>query len=92
MTARIRRRIRVCGRVQGVWFRGATRDEALRRGVAGWVRNLPDGSVEALLEGLADAVDAVIAFCRRGPPSARVERVEIEDEAAGALEGFEIRR
>lgn len=88
----VRRRIRVRGRVQGVWFRGATRDQASRLAVAGWVRNLPDGSVEVLLEGPEGPVEALIAFCRRGPPAARVEGVEISEEPAEGIEGFEILR
>lgn len=92
MTEKVRRRVRVRGRVQGVGFRGAIREQALGLSVAGWVRNLPDGSVEALLEGPEVPVEALIAFCRRGPPGARVGAVELSEEPAEALEGFEIRR
>lgn len=88
----IRRRVIVRGRVQGVWFRGATREAALRAGVAGWVRNRPDGSVEAALEGPAAAVERVLTFCREGPPAARVDEVRVEEEPPEGLRGFEIRR
>ena len=89
---RTRVRLRVIGRVQGVWYRGATEREALRLGVEGWVRNLPDGSVEALLEGDAEAVRALAAWCRRGPTGARVTNVVETIEPVGDdLVGFEIR-
>ncbi len=66
----------VSGLVQGVFFRQSTVDEARRLGVAGWVRNLPDGRVEVEAEGERAAVEALVGFCRRGPPAAEVERVE----------------
>ncbi len=84
------RRLRIHGRVQGVWFRESMRREAERLSVAGWVRNLPDGSVEAVVHGDAVAVDALIAWSHNGPPLATVERVEIE-EAEGVFTGFEKR-
>ena len=84
-------RLHIIGRVQGVWYRGSTQAEAYRLGVHGWVRNLPDGSVEALLEGEPAAVRALIAWCRVGPPGARVaEVVESPEPAAGDLRGFRI--
>lgn len=64
--------VRIVGRVQGVGYRDGLRSEALRHGVRGWVRNRRDGSVEAVLQGTAAAVDAVVAWARRGPPGARV--------------------
>lgn len=76
------RHLRIIGRVQGVGFREALRAEALALGLVGWVRNRSDGSVEALLQGEAAAVDAVAAWARRGPPAARVDRVD-ERVAAG---------
>lgn len=90
-------RITVHGHVQGVWFRASTRDAADEHGVTGWVRNDPAGTVTAELHGPADAVEAVLAFCRTGPPHARVDRVEVaelSDEAmtAGVPTGFEVRR
>ncbi len=89
----LRRRVRVRGRVQGVFFRGATQEQAQRLGVAGWVRNLPDGSVEALLEGPQGAVEALLAFLAQGPPAARVEGLEAqEDLPVEGLDGFEVRR
>ena len=78
------------GRVQGVFFRDTTRRVASARGVAGWVRNRPDGSVEAVFEGDADAVEAMLEFCRQGPPNAAVDRVDVSDEAAEGLAGFKV--
>jgi len=82
----------VSGRVQGVCFRYATEDEACRLGVSGWVRNLPDGRVEGVFEGEEEAVEGMIAFCRTGPPAARVDGVKVRREApSGAFENFSIR-
>jgi len=86
----IRRRLVVRGRVQGVWFRGSVERQARALGVAGWVRNRPDGSVEAVFEGPASAVARAAAYCGSGPPGARVDRVESFDEAPERLAGFEI--
>jgi acylphosphatase len=69
-------RLVVRGRVQGVGFRYAMQDAATMHGVTGWVRNRRDGTVEAFVQGEAPAVDAVFAWCRRGPPAARVDAVE----------------
>jgi len=87
----VRRRVVVHGRVQGVWFRASTRRAARREQVAGWVRNCRDGSVEAVFEGAPEAVDALLAFCRRGPEGARVDRVEVFEEEAEGLQGFAVR-
>lgn len=87
----IRRRLRIHGRVQGVFFRDSTRDRARTEGVAGWARNCADGTVEVVLEGVPDAVGRVAAFCERGPRGAQVERVESRDERSEGLRGFEIR-
>ena len=88
----VRRHLWVSGSVQGVLFRSSVEEQALPAGVTGWVRNLPDGRVEAVLEGEEDAVGRVIAFCHRGPPYARVDRVEIRDEEyRGDLRGFTVR-
>ena len=70
-------RVVIEGRVQGVWFRGWTIDEAQRRGLRGWVRNRRDGAVEALFAGEAAQVDDMVRACRRGPPAARVENVGV---------------
>ena len=85
-------RVRVTGRVQGVFFRAWTAEQAERLSVTGWVRNCRDGSVEALVLGEADAVEALIEALHRGPPSARVERVEVEDAEPAPLSGFAVRR
>jgi acylphosphatase len=90
--AAIRRRVRVRGRVQGVWFRAATREQARSRGVCGWVRNRPDGSVEAVFEGPPAAVEALLAFVGRGPPGARVEGIEVEEQPPVGEQGFSIER
>ena len=87
----VARGIRVHGRVQGVFFRDSARREAERLGVAGWVANAPDGTVEGLFEGDSDAVDALVAWCGSGPPQAQVERVDTEDAEPRGLGGFEIR-
>jgi acylphosphatase len=86
-----RRRVVVHGDVQGVFFRDSTREEAERRGVAGWVTNRPDGAVEAVFEGDGAAVERMVAFCREGPSRADVERVEESAEEPEGLAGFEVR-
>ena len=80
------RRLRVTGRVQGVWYRGWTVEQAVMLGVDGWVRNRRDGSVELLVSGPDAAVEALIRRCQEGPPAAQVERVETlpADEAVPA--------
>ena len=88
---RVRRRVSVAGRVQGVWFRESCRDQAQAAGVAGWVGNLGDGQVEVVLEGSPGAVDEVLAWCRRGPRRARVDRVDVVDEAPVGEQGFRVR-
>ena len=82
--------LRIHGRVQGVWFRESMRVEAERLHVTGWVRNTPDGKVEAVVQGPTEAVKAMIAWAHKGPPMARVDRVEIS-EAGGEYSGFEKR-
>ncbi|SKC70964.1 acylphosphatase [Krasilnikoviella flava] len=79
MATTVRRRVRVHGHVQGVGFRWATREAAARLGVVGAVRNLRDGTVEAEVEGGPDAVDAMLAFLREGPPAALVSAVDVEE-------------
>jgi acylphosphatase len=88
---RVRRRAIVSGRVQGVFFRDSTAREAERLGLAGWVRNRDDGTVEAVFEGAPDAVAAGLDFVRQGPTHARVERVDVTEEPGEGLDGFEVR-
>jgi acylphosphatase len=76
--------------VQGVFFRDSTREEAERRGVAGWARNCSDGTVEAVFEGPPDAVDALVEFCRAGPGSSSVENLDVESEEPEGLSGFDV--
>lgn len=79
------------GRVQGVFFRDTARREASRHGVSGWVRNTPEGTVEAVFEGDRGAVERLVGFAEEGPPEAQVERVETFEEEAEGLVGFEAR-
>lgn len=81
MGEEVRRRIRVSGRVQGVWFRASAEREAARLGVAGFARNERDGSVTVEAEGTPAAVEAMVAWCRVGPPRATVTAVAVEDLA-----------
>jgi acylphosphatase len=83
--------VRITGRVQGVSFRAYARDQARGLGVAGWVRNEPDGAVAAHFEGPDHAVDAMVAWCQHGPAYADVERVAVEDAVATGAETFVIR-
>ena len=87
----VRKRITASGRVQGVWFRGSTRDRAQSLGVAGWAENRADGSVEVVAEGEPDAVDSLLSFVRRGPRGAEVRDVEVVDEDPEGLSGFDVR-
>ncbi len=88
----VRAHLRIYGRVQGVFFRATMKEVADRLGVCGWVRNLPDGSVEAVVEGPRDRVEEIIRWAHRGPPAARVERVEVRWEPyRGEFRGFRIR-
>jgi acylphosphatase len=89
---KVRVHVFVSGRVQGVFFRSETRYEARLRGVKGWVRNLPDGRVEAVFEGEEEAVKELIDFCKRGPPGAKVTKVDVKWEFyTGEFKDFEIR-
>lgn len=87
----ISRRVIVHGEVQGVFFRDSTKRAADEQGVAGWVRNRGDGSVEALFEGDRAAVDRLVEVCREGPEGARVERVETFEEEVQGLSDFSVR-
>jgi acylphosphatase len=86
----IRRRVVVHGHVQGVFFRDSVRRLAQQHGVAGWVSNRWDGTVEAAFEGEEDAVERLIAFCRRGPRGAEVERVDVSMEEPVGEAGFSV--
>ncbi len=87
----IRRRVVVHGHVQGVFFRETTRRLADQHRVAGFVRNAPDGTVEAVFEGEPDAVERLVDFARHGPRGAVVERVEVFDEEPESVHGFSVR-
>ncbi len=85
-------RIIVEGRVQGVWYRGSAREEATRLGIAGFARNLPDGTVEIVAEGEKERIERLITWCHKGPPGARVSEVRVTwDVGEGGFEGFSIR-
>jgi len=83
--------VTVTGRVQGVSFRAYAEDRARRLGVAGWVRNEPDGSVGGHFEGEAEAVDALVDWCRNGPRLARVERVRVREAEVQNARSFDVR-
>ncbi len=87
----VRRRVIVHGRVQGVFFRDTARREAAGRGVSGWVRNTPDGTVEAVFEGEPEAVERLVGVAAAAPAEAQVERVETFEEEPEGLAGFETR-
>ena len=88
----MRRRVVVHGQVHGVGFRFTCGRRAGEAHLGGWVRNLADGTVEAVFEGEAQAVESLITWCKTGPPMARVRRIEVYDEAPVGEEGFAIRR
>lgn len=83
--------LRIHGRVQGVWYRGWTVEQARALGVTGWVRNRADGTVEALVHGPAEAVDTLVRRCHDGPPAAQVRRVDTAPASEHAGDGFEQR-
>lgn len=87
----VRVRVLVSGRVQGVFFRATCAAEARRRGVAGWVRNVPGGRVEAAFEGAQAAVEQMVAWCRRGPELARVDEIEVRAEEPLGEHDFRVR-
>jgi acylphosphatase len=87
----IRERVLVSGLVQGVYFRDSCRQLANRYGVHGWVRNLPDGRVEAVFEGPEDAVNRLVEWNQHGPESAVVTDIEVHDEPPEGLRGFAVR-
>jgi len=88
----IRAHLYISGYVQGVFFRACTRDEALKLGISGWVKNLADGRVEAIFEGEQTQVEKIISWCHKGPPGARVKKVDISyEEWTGEFTTFEIK-
>ena len=91
MSDHVCRKVLVHGHVQGVFFRDSVRNDAEQAGVAGWVRNRSDGAVEAVLEGPADAVEKVIAFCQEGPSRADVQDVDVTECEPEGLTGFRTR-
>ena len=87
-----RARVSVSGRVQGVFFRDSAREKAEGLGLSGWVKNTPDGRVEALFEGPSEKVREMVEWCERGPSQASVDSVDTDfEEARGDLEGFEVK-
>ena len=84
--------LKISGKVQGVWFRDSTRRKARELGLSGYVRNEPDGSVRVEAEGDPDSLEALIEWCRQGPPKAEVENVEKEEGEWVGYDDFEIRR
>lgn len=92
MAEKARVQVLISGRVQGVFYRAYTRDQAVARGLTGWVRNLPDGRVAAVIEGDKDKIESLLAWCRQGPPYARVEEVLTEWQPyQGEFSDFRIR-
>jgi len=85
-------RVRVSGRVQGVWFRANTKQKADILGVKGWVKNTSDGCVEAIFEGDEKLVDEMVDWCKRGPPLAKVENVDVKTQNISSFDAFEIKR
>ena len=88
---KVRAHVYVSGMVQGVFYRSNTRDAAKRIGIMGWVRNLPDGNVEAVFEGEKEKVEAMIRWCRKGPSAARVDGVGVEWETPEEEDDFVVR-
>jgi acylphosphatase len=84
----VRAHVYILGKVQGVSFRATTVDKANEQDVDGWVKNLPDGRVEAVFEGIGDAVESMIDFCHDGPSRAHVKTVDVEYEEARGVDGF----
>lgn len=91
MTEKVCARAIISGRVQGVFYRLETKRAAEKRGVSGWVKNLPDGRVEAIMTGDKAAVESLIGWCRQGPPAARVKRVDVQwKDDSGRYSGFDV--
>ena len=88
----LRAHVIIHGLVQGVWFRASTKEKALQLGVGGWVRNLPDGGVEAVFEGGKKKVEEILGWCHKGPSGARVTKVELAWEPyEGEFKHFDVR-
>ena len=88
----MRLKLKITGRVQGVCYRWFTRDTAVELGLTGWVRNLPDGTVEAVAEGEPDKLEQLVGWCRRGPDLAQVTDIQTEwEEGTGEFQQFSIR-
>jgi acylphosphatase len=85
-----RRRVRARGRVQGVFFRAEARARAESLGVAGWIRNAEDGSIEAVFDGDREHVESMVDWCRRGPAGARVDELDVETQEPDAEQGFHV--
>lgn len=92
MEDRTRAHVHVSGRVQGVYFRSTTREQARNIGIDGWVQNLEDGRVEAVFEGTKDDVESIVEWCHEGSPAADVDEVQVTYEDPSGLSGFEIHR
>ena len=92
MAELIQKLANVTGRVQGVWYRASTQQKAQELGVVGWVKNEPDGSVSLAAEGNSKAVQALLEWCKQGPPHAAVSQVAISEGKPEGFPGFEIRR
>jgi len=89
---KVRAHVYISGRVQGVFFRSETQDEAVKQNVTGWVKNLPDRRVEAVFEGEKENVEKVVEFCRRGPYGARVTKVDVHwQNFTGEFKNFKIK-
>jgi acylphosphatase len=87
----IRAHLIIEGRVQGVWFRDSTRQEAVKLGLSGWVKNRFDGAVEVVAEGPKERIETLVKWCHHGPPAARVTRVrEFEEDFTGEFDSFRI--
>ena len=87
----VRAHLLISGRVQGVFYRATTQREASQRGLTGWVRNLPDGRVEATIEGSSDQVKDLIAWCRKGPAGAQVGEIEVHwEDYRGEFQQFQV--
>lgn len=87
----VRYRVIVHGLVQGVWFRESCRRQALELRLAGWARNRPDGTVEAVFEGREEDVARAVSWCRAGPPAAEVTSVDVSPQAPEGIRGFSVR-